>query len=144
MQSSRRCLRHAKVDVTRTFVEHCSGKIRSILEHIEAIKQASSRAAAPPLAAITAYDVAEAIGRIGLIYARFQQAFIDNSIDGAVLASLFDQSDEDTLRTLTTDLGITSIASLLNSAVQFIGFTSRTLPLLLLALLLDDHLDDEQ
>ena len=37
-----------------------------------------------------------------------QQAFIDNGIDGTMLAEWHGQSDEDTLRTLTTDLGIAS------------------------------------
>ncbi len=41
-------------------------------------------------------------------YALYQQAFIDNGIDGTMLADWHGQSDEDTLRTLTDDLGITS------------------------------------
>ena len=39
-----------------------------------------------------------------------QQAFVDNGIDGTMLAEWHGQSDEDkdTLRTLTTDLAIAS------------------------------------
>ena len=57
-----------------------------------------------PAATITASDVAAAIGRIGPAYVLYQQAFIDNGIDGTVLAEWRGQSEEDTLRTLTTDL----------------------------------------
>ena len=107
---------HAKEEVTRTVVEHCSGKVRSMLESIEALKLQALQAAAQhsvadqhsPLAAITASDVAAAIGRIGPAYALYQQAFIDNGIDGTMLADWHGQSDEDTLRTLTADLGIAS------------------------------------
>jgi len=107
---------HAKEEVTRTVVEHCSGKVRSMLESIEALKLQASLAAAQhsvadqhlPLAAMTASDVAAAIGRIGPAYALYQQAFIDNGIDGTMLAEWHGQSDEDTLRTLTADLGIAS------------------------------------
>ena len=61
-----------------------------------------------PLAAITASDVAAAIVRIGPAYALYQQAFIDNGIDGTMLADWRGQSEEDTLRTLTADLAIAS------------------------------------
>jgi NLR family CARD domain-containing protein 3 len=107
---------HAKEEVTRTVVEHCSGKVRSMLESIEALKLQASQAAAPrsvadqqlPLDTTTARDVAAAIGGIGPAYALYQQAFIDNGIDGTMLADWRGQSDEETLRTLTTDLGIAS------------------------------------
>jgi hypothetical protein len=87
-----------------------------MLESIEALKLQASQAAAQhsvadqhlPLAAITASDVAGAIGRIGPAYALYQQAFIDNGIDGTMLADWRSQSDEETLRTLTTDLAIAS------------------------------------
>jgi hypothetical protein len=61
-----------------------------------------------PAATITASDVAAAIGRIGPAYVLYQQAFIDNGIDGTMLAEWRGQSEEDTLRTLTTGLAITS------------------------------------
>jgi len=61
-----------------------------------------------PAATITASDVAAAIGRIGPAYVLYQQAFIDNGIDGTMLAEWRGQSEEDTLRTLTTDLAIAS------------------------------------
>ena len=48
--------------------------------------------------------MAAAIGRIGPAYVLHQQAFIDNGIDGTVLAEWRGQSEEDTLRTLTTGL----------------------------------------
>ena len=107
---------HAKEEVTRTVVEHCSGKVRSMLESIEALKLQALQAAAQhsvadqnsPLATITASDVAAAIGRIGPAYVLYQQAFIDNGIDGTMLAEWRGQSEEDTLRTLTTDLAIAS------------------------------------
>ena len=107
---------HAKEEVTRTVVEHCSGKVRALLEDIEALKLQALQAAAQhsvadqnsPLATITASDVAAAIGRIGPAYVLYQQAFIDNGIDGTMLAEWRGQSEEDTLRTLTTDLAIAS------------------------------------
>ena len=107
---------HAKEEVTRTVVEHCSGKVRSMLESIEALKLQASQTAAQHSVAdrnllldtMTACDAAAAIGRIGPAYALYQQAFIDNGIDGTMLADWRGQSDEETLRTLTTDLGIAS------------------------------------
>jgi len=60
------------------------------------------------LTSLSAPDVAAAIGRIAPAYLSYQQAFIDNGIDGTMLADWRGQSDEDTLKTLTTDLGIAS------------------------------------
>ena len=48
--------------------------------------------------------MAAAIGRIGPAYVLYQQAFIDNGIDGTMLAEWRGQSEEDTLRTLIADL----------------------------------------
>ena len=62
----------------------------------------------PSLASITASQVAEAIGRIGAAYVVYQQAFVDNGIDGTMLADWRGQPDEDILRVLTTDLGMSS------------------------------------
>ena len=62
----------------------------------------------PSLASITAPQVAEAIGRIGAAYVVYQQAFVDNGIDGTMLADWRGQPDEDILRVLTTDLGMSS------------------------------------
>jgi len=62
----------------------------------------------PPLASLTALDVAAAIGRIGPVYLPYHHAFVDNGIDGTMLADWRGQSDEETLRTLTVDLGIAS------------------------------------
>jgi restriction endonuclease Mrr len=107
---------HAKEEVTRTVVEHCGGRIRGMLDSIEAGKSPLSPVAAqrsvadhpPSLASITASKVAEAIGRIGAAYLVYQQAFVDNGIDGTMLADWLGQSDEDILRVLTTDLGMSS------------------------------------
>jgi hypothetical protein len=116
---------HAKEEVTRTVVEHCSGKIRSMLDYIEALKSQAAHLAAqsqaahlaaqqavadqpPPLASMTASDVAAVIGRIGPAYQPYQQAFVDNGIDGTMLADWRGQADEDTLKTVTIDLRIAS------------------------------------
>jgi hypothetical protein len=107
---------HAKEEVTRTVVEHCGGRIRGMLDSIEASKSPLSPVAAqrsvadhpPSLASITAPQVAEAIGRIGAAYVVYQQAFVDNGIDGTMLADWRGQPDEDILSVLTTDLGMSS------------------------------------
>jgi hypothetical protein len=61
-----------------------------------------------PLVSLTAPDIAAAIGRIGPLFLPYQQAFVDNGIDGTMLAEWCGQSDEDTLKILTEDLGIAS------------------------------------
>jgi hypothetical protein len=104
---------HAKEEVTRTVVEHCGGKIRSVLESIEAsnAQVAAQQAVAdrpPPLASMTASDVAAVIGRIAPAYLPYQQAFVDHGIDGTMLSDWCGQSDEETLKMLTIDLGIVS------------------------------------
>ena len=43
-----------------------------------------------------------------IAYFLYQQSFIDNGIDGTMLADWHGQSDEDTSRSLTADLGIAS------------------------------------
>jgi hypothetical protein len=107
---------HAKEEVMRTVVQHCTDTIRSMLESIEALKMQASLTAAQlsvadshlRMASITASDVAAAIGRIAPAYMPYQQAFIENGIDGTMLADWRAQSEEDVLRTLTADLGIAS------------------------------------
>jgi hypothetical protein len=71
---------HAKEEVTRTVVEHCSGKVRSMLESIESVKLQAAAAAAQRAAGgdvIELDDLAQRLGSIGL------------SSDAAVLADLF-------------------------------------------------------
>ena len=107
---------HAKEEVTRTVVEHCGGRIRGMLDSIEASKSQSSPVVAqrfvailsPSLASKTSSQVAEAIGSIGPAHLVYQQAFVDNGIDRTMLADWRGQSDEDILRVLTTDLGMSS------------------------------------
>jgi hypothetical protein len=57
---------------------------------------------------ISASDVAASIGSIGPLYLPYRQAFIDNGIDGTMLAYWRSQSDQDLLKILTEDLGIVS------------------------------------
>ena len=107
---------HAKEEVTRTVVEHCSSAIRSMLENIEARKSRAPSPAPPPsgadlrlpLTSLSASDVAAAIGSIGPLYLPYRQAFIDNGIDGTMLADWRGLSDQDLLKILTDDLGIVS------------------------------------
>jgi hypothetical protein len=80
-----------------------------MLENIEAHKsRAPSPAPPPPAASISASDVAAAIESIGPLYIPYRKAFIDNGVDGTMLADWRGRSDEDLLRILTDDLGIVS------------------------------------
>jgi hypothetical protein len=57
---------------------------------------------------ITSFDVAAAISNIGPAYKLYERAFIENGIDGTMLAYWKGESHEDILKTLNCDLGVTS------------------------------------
>jgi GTPase SAR1 family protein len=73
-----------------------------------ALARASVADQQSPLVSLSAPDIAAAIGRIGPLFLPYQQAFVDNGIDGTMLAEWCGQSDEDTLKILTEDMGIAS------------------------------------
>ena len=122
-----------KDEVIRTVIRHCASKTRGILDSSAEVRAqyqfkstldsdsalaripatssfsgGGSAAAQPPLASMTAPDVAAAIGRIGASYLPYQQIFIDDGVDGTMLGEWSVESDSDLLEMLTVDQKITS------------------------------------
>ena len=107
---------HAKEEVTRTVVEHCSGKVRSMLESIESVKLQAAAAAAQRAAGgdvIELDDLAQRLGSIGL------------SSDAAVLADLSSKLRKDGVMALEDLKGLSEdemkeeVAALNLKRVQF-------------------------
>ena len=64
----------------------------------------------PAVLAMTAQDVATAVGRIGRPYTAYEQSFVDNGIDGNMVARLVSKPESDALRFLES-LGLSSFHS---------------------------------
>ena len=86
----------------------------STVTHSPKAGAAGSAAAAPQsrpaVLAMTALDVATAVGRIGRPYTSYEQSLVDNGIDGSIVARLVSKPESEALRFLES-LGLSSLHS---------------------------------